>query len=308
MKKYKDKAFLQEQYVNLGKPAIQIAREIGCGRKTVSKWIKEFNLSRYPAGNEEWLRQQYLDQGRSTYQIAEEKGCDPVTVGNWLKKFDIPLRHSHQSINHVKVSDSLLEYLDGSLLGDGNLRSQSPESACYRLTQKHLSYIQYARGYLEGRGLLSAGQIQTRTKKQPSGNITFAYYYATRAYRELKEQYNRWYPSSKKRVPADVKLTPLSIRTWFLEDGTWYNYRGYKGGEVHLYAYAFKGKGLNILVEKLKNILDTSRIHIDKRGVIFFGHKTAVKKFFDYILPLPEELKKDYGYKYPQKALSEVLS
>ena len=252
------------------------------------------------------MQKQYLSQEKSTYQIAKEEGCDPATIGNWLKQFGIPRRHIHQSVNHVEVTESLLEYLDGSLLGDGCLRSQSSKSACYRLTQKHLSYIRFTGGYLVNQGLLPAGQVQTRIKELPSGNIAFAHYYATRAYRELREQRDRWYPDDKKRVPNDIRITPLSVRTWFLEDGTWYKNKRGRGEEIHLYAYAFTREGLYRLVERLKNVLDTSRIHVDKKGVIFFGHRTAVKKFFDYILPLPKELKKDYGYKYPQ-TLSEVL-
>lgn len=255
MERYKDKAFLQEQYVELEKPIAQIAEETGYAGKTI------------------W---------------------------NWLVRFDIPRRPIPHPGNHIKLSEELLTYLDGSLLGDGGLYSPpSLRSACYQIGQKRLSYINYVKACLSSFGLHPSGQVLTMTNHYPSGRQANAYLYRTKTYRELRKQRERWYPNGKKRVPKDVRLTPLSIRTWFLEDGCLHRRKDCKTKTVILCTNAYTDEGRRILVDGLKKKLNTSHIRTDSQGTIRFSRAEIVKRFFNYILPLPKGLEEDYGYKYP---------
>lgn len=42
---------------------------------------------------------------------------------------------------------------------------------------------------------------------------------ATRRCTSFVVPYERWYPSGEKRVPNDLRLTPLTIAVWFADDG-----------------------------------------------------------------------------------------
>jgi len=307
MEEYKNKVFLLEQYCDLGKTTAQIAEEIGCNRKTVVRWMEKFNVLRRPAkillehsGDREWIYRQYVELEKPIAQIAEETGYAGKTIWNWLVHFAIPRRPIPHPGNHVELGEELLTYLDGTLLGDGGLYSPpSSRSACYQIGQKYLSYINYVKDHLSSLGLHSSGQVLTMTNHYPSGKQANAYLYRTKVYRELRKQQERWYPNGKKRVPKDVRLTPLSIRTWFLEDGCLHRRKDCKTKTIILCTNAYTDEGRRTLVDGLKMRLDTSRIHISSQGTIRFSCAEVVKKFFDYILPLPKELEEDYGYKYP---------
>lgn len=246
-----------------------------------------------------WLQDQYIVQGKTITQIAEEVSCSTRTIHKHLKRFGIPTRVRGKRGNHIEITEALLEYLDGTLLGDGHLSGYWAVSSSYNLTQRHLSYIHYVRNKLIHLDLDSGGNIWTRLHLCRNGEYTVSHSFATRAYRELREQRDRWYPNGKKRVPKDVRLTPLSVRTWFLEDGSLERRTSYTyGNRIKLYTCAFT-RNLHILVDGLKDILDTDAIHVHASdNTIAFGRCEVVKRFFDFILPLPKELELDYGYKY----------
>jgi len=246
-----------------------------------------------------WLQDQYIVQGKTIRQIAGEASRSTGTIHKYLKRFDIPTRVRGKRGNHTEITEALLEYLDGTLLGDGHLSGYWAVSSLYSLTQKHLSYIHYVRDKLIHLGLDSGDNISKRIHRCRNGEYTASYSYATRSYRELREVRNRWYPNDKKRVPKDVRLTPLSVRTWFLEDGSLERRANHTyGGRIILYTCAFT-QNLHILVDGLKDILDTDAIHVHTHdNTIAFGRREVIKRFFDFILPLPKELGFDYGYKY----------
>lgn len=256
--------------------------------------------------DQKFLREQYIDQEKPSTQIAKEIGCCDLTVRVKLRFRGIPIRDRHHQFpgNHVDLTEDLLEYLDGTLLGDGCLTPKTVVSARYSLGQKHLSYLLWVSDFLSRHGLKQMGRIRPYRKilfsKRKNQNIIYySHNYSSCSYRELRGQYDRWYPGGKKRIPEDVKLTPLSIRTWFLEDGTVERDKRSKGAKVvTLCTDSFTDRGRKILIDALKERLDTAHVHIRAGNRIAFGAKETVRKFFDYILPLSQELEADYGYKY----------
>jgi len=247
-----------------------------------------------------FLQEQYIGYGKPIAQIAGEIGCAGKTVWNWLDRFEIPRRSTLRSGNHVTVTEDLLEYLDGTLLGDGGLYSSASDiSACYHVGQKHMSYVTYVEALLCRFGIRRSGQILAMRDHSASVNTVKAFLYQSRMYRELREQRERWYPHGKKRVPTDVRLTPLSIRTWFLEDGCLHRRKDSKTLSVILCTHGFSDDGREMLADALRARLGTKHVHINKPGVIRFARSEVVRSFFEYIAPLPRALAQDYAYKYP---------
>jgi transposase len=97
--KYQHEEWLYQQYAILGKTLQEIADDCGAGKKTIWRWVQEFDIDTRSGGprpgpwkEEGWLRGQYLDQQKSIYQIADEQDCDEKTIRNWLAEHGIETR------------------------------------------------------------------------------------------------------------------------------------------------------------------------------------------------------------------------
>lgn len=243
-----------------------------------------------------FLRERYVEMQMTSPEIAAGIGCTDVTVRRKLHEFGIPMRDKHHRLrgNKLTLTETLLEYLDGSLLGDGCLAARTPVSARYQIGQKHLSYLLWVSEALSERGVQQAGKI-----RHYSSRLGSWYTYASKTYRDLRTEYDRWYPDGAKRVPSDVRLTPLSVRAWFLEDGNLSSdNRRDNVKTVTLCTECFTDVGRETLISGLKRRLRTNRVYVNGRGRIAFSSTETIKAFFNYILPLPNRLNGEYGYKY----------
>ena len=171
--------------------------------------------------NRDWLYMMYWIKKLSMYQIAKEIGRSCMPIRYWLHKFNIPIRSNQESVrlakgNHCKVSKEALEWINGELLGDGHLESQSPCSARFQYDSKYLEYAQYVSDTLKFFGIEQCGEINERYYKDMG---CYTYHYQSRYYVELLPIRKQWYPNSKKIVPKDIKLTPLTLRQYYIGDG-----------------------------------------------------------------------------------------
>lgn len=113
MKKYKNKEWLEREYLEKEKSMNQISSELDSGLGTISYWIKKFNIPRRSIGeavstakgfsnkhkDEEWLREKYLEEEKSLREISDVCDVNNATLLYWLKKFDIPRRSTGESIS-----------------------------------------------------------------------------------------------------------------------------------------------------------------------------------------------------------------
>ena len=91
--------------------------------------------------NKEWFKQKYIDEKLSTYKIAKLCNIGDECIRLRLHKFNIPIRSRSEaehlaSGNHCNLSQEAIEWINGELLGDGHIRSQSPYSANITYTSK----------------------------------------------------------------------------------------------------------------------------------------------------------------------------
>lgn len=98
---YRNKVWLEDQYVNQKKSMGKISKEFGCGRTTIETWLKKHGIPRrsYQSRlasigelNKKWLTKEYIDKGRSTTEIGEELGIDRQTINRYIDKFGIKKR------------------------------------------------------------------------------------------------------------------------------------------------------------------------------------------------------------------------
>ena len=194
-----------------------------------------------------------------------------------------------QRANHCFLSKEAKEWIDGELLGDGCLQSQRRYSANFHYGSKYPEYIQYISDTLNSFGIEQAGKIRERYYKNMN---CYTYNYKSRCYEELLSIKKRWYPEGRKIVPKDIKLTPLTLRQFYIGDGSLICPKDSKPYIV-LHTCGFIVFDVNWLVNELNRLgFKTTRwnasntIHISTY---------STKDFLDYIGNCPVRC---YSYKW----------
>jgi len=228
--------------------------------------------------NKEWLEKKYIKEEKPGTEIAEICDVHSTTIYNWLKKFGIPI---NLRLNRIELTNDLCEFLDGLLLGDGCIYPKG-RSAIYTHTEKHKEYLEWLSSKLE-----SLGMEEVSLRLDSRGDFR----YKSRAYVDLMEVRERWYPSGSKRIPSDVKITPTTLMNWYVGDGTFYrdDYEAILGVKNEKCR-----KRLPIVKSKLEEI----GIHstVNSTGLAIYK-SDSLDRFFEYIGGA--ERPPCYNYKFP---------
>lgn len=243
--------------------------------------------------NEVWLEGKYIGEKLSQEQIGKLFGTTRDTIRYWLYKLNISQRSYSESVhlaraNHCKLSKKAIEWINGELLGDGCLTSESIYSANFRYTSKYPEYAQYVSDTLKSFGIEQSGNIiKYYNKIQKS----YCYKYNSHSYKELMPTYEQWYPKKKKIIPKDIELTPLTLRQHYIGDGSLIHQN--RNTRIILCTCGFSILNVNWLIQKLNNLgfkamrqPSLNTIHISTY---------SVKNFLNYIGKCPV---KCYEYKW----------
>lgn len=106
--------------------------------------------------------------------------------------------------------------LTGTLLGDGSLRRQGNRLNALLEVNHSVEY----REYVDWKWQHFKKYVITSPHSRKNNSYRIAYRFTTRSLPVFTEYYNKYYINSKKRVPRDIKLNPLSLAVWFMDDGT----------------------------------------------------------------------------------------
>jgi hypothetical protein len=107
--------------------------------------------------------------------------------------------------------------LIGSLLGDGTLRRQGNNRINALLEVNH-AYKHKA--YVDWKWQHFRDFVLTPPKARQGKGVRIAYRFTTRSLPLFTAYYNRFYMYGKKCIPNDLKLNPLSLAVWFMDDGS----------------------------------------------------------------------------------------
>lgn len=122
---YKNKEWLEKQYLDNKLSIVQIGKLCNCSNVTIFNWLKKLNIQTRSCGE----------------GIHLARG------------------------NHCKLSQEARQWIDGELLGDGSLYSKSKYSANFRYGSKYEEYAQYVSNTLNSFGIKQAGKINKRYYK-----------------------------------------------------------------------------------------------------------------------------------------------
>lgn len=124
--KYRDKDWLQKQYVEREKTTTEIGRDLGVSESTIANWLHKHDIPTRGAhtrkgassrqneqlADREWLEREYCEKERSGREIAQEVGVAKQTIYNWLERHGIERREAWESIlggrgapKHPKLRD-----------------------------------------------------------------------------------------------------------------------------------------------------------------------------------------------------------
>ena len=205
-------------------------------------------------------------QGNTSIQISEDLNIPSYAVRRLLYENNIKLGHKtpFKSKNRISISPTLIEIINGSLLGDGflsryiinsdrkncnsklmiNYSTINDEYANYIFNLLNLECKTYKYCFnrnLENKKIKDNGIVTINTCQNQSFN----------SFRDI------WYPFGIKIVPSNIILTPLTLSIWFQDDG----YK-HKSGSYYLCTDNFSFADLKILQRALLRDLNIkSSVH-----------------------------------------------
>lgn len=134
------------------------------------------------------------------------------------------------------LNPEISEAIDGLVLSDASITPQGQVAA----TLKYEEFRNYCSSLFEP-------YKPAHTTCCPNMNEIPYFRFCTKMHTDLKIQRERWYPDGIKKIPEDVKLTPLSVLLWYLGDG----HIDAKWGNIFLYTNSFNAADVNRVVELL---------------------------------------------------------
>ena len=231
--------------------------------------------------NRKFLLQKYVEENLSTSEIAKITGVDARTIRYWMGKYNIP-RKNHSLYAHLSQKNSnpnlpqeAFEFIDGELLGDASIQVRSIYASRINYASRHRHYVEWLKTQFDSWGIKS-GKVRIRKIHLGyTSKIFTAYYFDTYAYSIFNEFRNRFYPNGKKIVPEDIELTPLTVRQWYIGDGSLI-----KSGKckpyIALFTCGFTKEDVLFLMSKLDLIIQ-------------FTFRQSLLKIFWIILDLVQE-------------------
>jgi len=250
-----------------------------------------------------WFLREYHWRERSSVDIAKELGVDSSSVRRHMDTIGIVRRSASKTThlrraNHVDLSTSAREFMDGEMLGDGGIYNQSRWAARWQQVNHHREYSQWISDQFNRFSIEQCGTIHFVTSNTGGSG----HYYMSKAYVEMLPERARWYPKGVKVVPGDIVLTPTTVRQWYLGDGS-LSRNGKKCGNgmrVRLACCAFGIPTSQRLAHQLAVYSGIPRddIKITKRGDLSICKRESIKAFLKYIGPCPGPIVSVYGYKW----------
>lgn len=265
----------------------------------------------------EKLRKSYVIDKRSTTDMAKNSveifgfPISPSTIYKDLVNNFIPLRNKSDSVSMASgeldksisyMSESTVEWVDGYLLGDGYINFRKPmfSSSRFRIDSTEKDWVNYGMSGLKNYSPREPKLYDNVTEKRPNP-IWMA---QTLMHPDINSQAARWYSgiNQTKKIPIDVRITPISVMLWYLGDGSFHYEEDGNMSTLRLATCAFDTNDLKqIIIPKLQShnidcYVDDYKndIHIRAESIKdffnFIGWKSPIS-CYDHKFAVPEWLK-----------------
>lgn len=245
------------------------------------------------------LRDAYIDKKMSTTEISdksEELFGVKISCGTIYKEMvrhGIPARSKSESVSSALstldfskryMTEQTVEFVDGFLLGDGNIgfdKNGRYTGARFQMGSLYKDWTDYA---------MSGFSVYCRNESYQTGKIdekhpNQMWLVSSLTHPDIIDQARRWYPYNneyKKVIPQDIRITPTSVMLWYLGDGSLTVVEESNTAFIRFATCSFTVEDIeNILMPKLRAIgLECVR-DVSKNDIRLSA--SSIVKFFDYI-------------------------
>jgi len=147
--KYKDAAWLEHQYHNLGKTMKEMASMCGVAHRTIAYHMDKHDIQTRSGGpdlqdgrlkSEDWCREQYVRKEKSFSEIAEDSPSSYPTVRKYILSHGIePREAGGGSIEYEELADE--EYLKRRYIDEDKTMSQIADEVGCGLTAVYRAFV-----------------------------------------------------------------------------------------------------------------------------------------------------------------------
>lgn len=149
------------------------------------------------------------------------------------------------------LSEVQQQLILGCVLGDGYLRKKTNAHLQITHSIKQKEYVDWKFHILKN-------LVITAPKAYRGNADRIGYRFFTKSLPEFTEFYDRFYKNGIKIIPDDIKLSPLSLAVWYMDDGS----KSYRS--CYLNCQQFDPKSQNNLLSALDNLGIEGRFNKDK--------------------------------------------
>lgn len=164
----------------------------------------------------------------------------------------------------------------GSILGDGYIRILPGRSEAFL----EINHSIKAKEYVDWKYSVLRNICQSPPKERIIDNKRTAYRFFTRQNPELTELLGLFYLNKKKIIPKNLKLDPVILAVWFMDDGS--KCRNY---DVYLNCQQFANGDQKKLLNALREMGLRARLNKDKKYYRIRFFKESVSRLNEIIYP-----------------------
>lgn len=282
----------------------------------------------------EQFKVDYCSNNMTYAELSVKYNTNPDIIAKW--KNELNLSKKGTTINQI-ISDRQLEIINGSLLGDGTLTKVINNNRNSKFMEGHgLSQKEYLQWKLNELAPISSflKDVQSYAPVNVNGKfidadknrIITTCVMSTYVNKFLTQLEKKWYLRDSennytynslgrriKIVPSDLKLSPLSMAVWYMDDGTlcvtnrqaWLYTMGFTHNEcwflIELMKKTFNINYLNVVkIKNMYSILIKSRSFVDFIQIIKPNITDCMKYKVDLSLYKPPSII------YPEKNIKDV--
>ena len=144
----------------------------------------------------------------------------------------------------------------GSILGDGYVRIVPKRNDAFL----EINHSIKAKDYVDWKYSVLKNICQSPPKGRVIDDRRTAYRFYTRQHAELTKLLKLFYSNGKKIIPTSIKLDPVMLAVWFMDDGS-----KSRKHDVYLNTQQFSLNDQKIILAKLRKLGIRARLNKDKK-------------------------------------------
>lgn len=168
------------------------------------------------------------------------------------------------------------EVIIGCILGDGYLRRLPGRANAFL----EINHSLKAKQYVDWKYSILKDITVSSPKKRKIDQQRTGYRFFTKQHPEITRLYYQFYEKERKKIPANVELTPLSLAVWFMDDGS-----KTKKGDVYFNSQQFSFKDQRRLLHALRKWGIRGRLNKDKNYYRIRIYKESIPRLIEIIKP-----------------------